>query len=95
MENAAAGGHPLHVAGAERPVVAQAVGVVHRPRQHIGDGFDAPMGMPRQPGAVIARPIVAKVGEQQERVELTRLKTKGPAELDPGALWWAWILRSA
>ncbi len=50
VEDAAAGGHPLHVAGTERALVAQAVGVVDRAGQHVGDGLDAAVRVPGEAG---------------------------------------------
>src|SRR5215472_18135446 len=47
MDDPAASGHPLHVAGGDYTAIAHAVAVLDRSRQHIGDGFDATMRMPR------------------------------------------------
>src|SRR2546426_210836 len=46
VQDAGARSHPLHVPGAERAAVTQAVAVLHRAAQDVGDGFDAPMGVP-------------------------------------------------
>ena len=70
VEDAAAGGHPLHVAGAQRAAVAEAVAVLDRAGQHVGDGLDAAVRMPREAGPVVLGPVVAEIVEQQERVEL-------------------------
>ena len=70
MQDAAAGRHPLHVAGAEIAAVAEAVAVLDGPGQHIGNGLDAAMRMPRETGPIIVRPVVAEIVEQQERIEL-------------------------
>ena len=70
MQDAAAGRHPLHVAGAERAAVAEAVAVVDRAGEHVGDGLDAAMRMPREAGEVVVRVVVAEIVEQQERIEL-------------------------
>jgi hypothetical protein len=67
VHDAAAGGHPLHVAGAERAAVAEAVAVLDRAGEHVGDRLDAAMRMPREPGEVVVRIVVAEVVEQQER----------------------------
>src|SRR2546422_115592 len=53
MEDPAAGGHPLHITGSQGALVTEAVTVVHRPREDIGDGFDPAMGVPGEPGEVI------------------------------------------
>ena len=73
MEDAAAGGHPLHVAGAEIAAIAQAVAVLDGPGQHVGDRFDAAMRMPREPGEIVLRVLVAEIVEQQKRIELRRV----------------------
>ena len=86
VENAAPGRHPLHVAGAEVAAVAQAVAVLDVSRQHIGDGLDAAMRMPGEAGAIVVRPIVAEVIEQQERIELLGVaEAEGAAQMHAGA----------
>ncbi|MEJ2266867.1 MAG: hypothetical protein P8X95_25770 [Anaerolineales bacterium] len=45
MHDAAATGHPLHVAGADDAHVADAVAVADVALQHVGDGFNAAVGM--------------------------------------------------
>ena len=55
------------------PLVAHAVAVLHGPRQDVGDGFDAAVRMPRKPGQVILRNVVAEIVEQQKRVEIGRV----------------------
>ena len=52
------------------PLVAHAVAVLHGSGQHIGDGFDAAMRMPRETRQVILRNVVAEIVEQQERIEV-------------------------
>src|SRR5437867_10857165 len=70
MEDAAAHRHPLHVPGAERAAVAQAVAVVDRAGEDVGDGFYPAMRVPGEPREVVLRVLVAEVVQQQERVEL-------------------------
>src|SRR5262249_6196367 len=67
VQDAAAGGHPLHVAGAERAFVAEAVAVLDRAGQHVGDGLDAAVRVPGKSCAVVVRPVIAEIVEQQER----------------------------
>ena len=86
MQDAAAGGHPLHVAGAEIAAIAEAVAVLDGTGQHISNGLDAAMRMPRKPGAVIFRPVVAEIVQQQERIEFARVaEAEGAIELDARA----------
>src|ERR1700722_1377709 len=61
MQDAATGGHPLHVAGAEIAAIAEAVAMLDVAGQHVGDGLDAAMRMPRKTGAIFLRPIVAEI----------------------------------
>ena len=83
MQNAAAGGHPLHVARAELAAVAEAVAVVDAARQHIGDRLDAAMGMPGKAGLIVLGPIAAEIVHHQERIEIGRVaEAEGAAQLD-------------
>jgi hypothetical protein len=87
VENAAARCHPLHIAGAELAAIAEAVAVVDFTGEHIGNGFDSAMRMPRKSRHVIGRPLVAKIVEQQERIELIGLaKTECAAQAYTRAL---------
>ena len=70
VDDSAAGGHPLNIAGGDGAVIAHAVAVLHRSGQDIRDGLDAAVGMPREARQVLLRHIVAEVVEQQERVEV-------------------------
>ena len=62
MDNAAAGGHPLHIASGNGAAVAHAVAVFDGTGEDIGDGLNAAMGMPRKAGKIILGHIVAKIG---------------------------------
>ena len=78
------GGHPLHVAGAERAAVAQAVAVLDGAGEHVGDGLDAAVRMPRKAGEVVVGPVVAEIVEQQERIEfVVSPKPKARRSLTP------------
>ncbi len=80
------GGHPLHVAGAERAAVAEAVAVLDGAGEHVGDGLDAAVRMPRKAGEIVGRPVVAEIVEQQKRIELRGVaEAEGAAQLDAGA----------
>ncbi len=51
--------------------------------QHIGDGLDAAVGMPGEAGKIVRGVLVAKVVEQQERIELGRFaEAEGTLELN-------------
>ena len=87
VQDAPAGRHPLHVAGAQGTVVAQAVGMVDRAGEHVGDGLDPAMRVPGEAGLVVGGTIVAEIVEQQERVVLARVaEPEGAAQPDAGTL---------
>ncbi len=71
MENSAPGRHPLDVAGSNRAAVSQAVAMLDGACEHIRDGLDAAMRMPWKTGQIILRLFIAKVVEQEERVEVS------------------------
>jgi hypothetical protein len=85
VHDAAARGHPLHVAGAKRAAIAEAVAVIDGAGQHVGNGLDAAMRMPREPGEVIIRTLVAEIVEQQKWIELVGFpEPKTAVQLDAG-----------
>ena len=87
VQNAAARGHPLDVSGGHAALVAQAVAVRYLPGQHICDGLDSTMRVPRKPGKIIRRIVVPEIVQQQKRIELLRLpKAKRPLQLYPRPL---------
>ena len=87
MQDAAARRHPLHVAGIEIAAIAEAVAVLDGAGQHISNGLDAAMRMPRKAGAIIVGPVIAEIVEQKERIEFGRVaEAEGAVELDAGAL---------
>ena len=86
MHDAAARGHPLHVAGAERAAVAEAVAVFNRSIENIRNRLDAAVRVPRKAGEVIGRPVVAEIVEQQKRIGLGGFaEAECAAQLDAGA----------
>src|SRR5207244_4904402 len=74
--------HPLHVPGTDNAAVADAVAMLHRSRQHIGDGLDSTVRMPGKPCQIVLRNIVAEVVQQQERVKVLGVpKAESAAEV--------------
>ena len=70
MHDAAAGGHPLHVAGAQAAAVAEAVAVFDRTGEDVGDRLDPAMRVPWKALEEILRPLVSEIVEEQKRIEL-------------------------
>ena len=86
MNDAAAGGHPLHVAGGDGAAVAHAVAVLDGAGEDVGDGLDAAMRMPGEAGQVVLRDVVAEIVEQEERIEVGGVaETERAAQMDAGA----------
>ena len=86
VDDAAAGGHPLHITCTDHAGVAQAVAMLHFARQHIGDGFNPAVGMPGKARGVIRRVIPAKIIQQQEWVKEVRVaKSKSAPQMHPRA----------
>src|SRR5271165_4642888 len=87
MKNAAAGGHPLHIARGHAAFVAERVTVSDLAGKDVGDGFDAAVRVPGEAGQIISGILVAKVVEEQERVEFLGLaEAKRALQLDAGSL---------
>jgi len=69
MQDAAAGGHPLHAARAEVAPVAVVVAVAHMAGKHVGHRLEAAVRMLGKAGEVVVRAVGAELVQQQERVE--------------------------
>jgi hypothetical protein len=65
---------PLHIAGANSPLVAHAVTMRHQPFQHIGNRLDSPVRMPGKPGQALIGVTGMEVVQHQERIELGDLR---------------------
>src|SRR5580658_7051480 len=70
MNNAASRRHPLHVSRRDRSMIPHAVAMLHGAGENVGDRLNTAMRVPRETGKVILRDIVAKIVEQQKRIEL-------------------------
>ena len=70
VNDAAARGHPLHVAGGDGAVVAHAVAMLHGSGEHVGNRLDAAVRMPRKSGEVILGDVIAEIVEEQEGIEV-------------------------
>ena len=63
-------GHPLDVTGSDYTLVSKAVPVLDCTRENVGDGLDSPLRMPRKVCQVVFRPVVSKIVQQEEGVEV-------------------------
>ena len=64
------------------------------PAEHVGDGLDAAMRMPREAGQIVVRVVVAEVVEQQERIEVRCCRSRTRAAASRRRLpWWASTVR--
>jgi len=72
MDDAAARGHPLHVARGDGSVISHAVTMFNGSGQHICDCLDPAMRVPREARQIVFRNIVPKIIEQQKWIELMR-----------------------
>jgi hypothetical protein len=70
VQDAAAGCHPLHIAGRHLAFVTEAIAVLHGTREHVGDRFDSAMRMPGESRQIVFRVVVTEVIEQQKRIEI-------------------------
>jgi hypothetical protein len=86
VQDAGSGGHPLDIAAFKAAVVAKAVRVIDGARQHIGDGFDASVRVPRETLSIVLGIFIAEIVEQQERIQFARiLEPKGSMKVDASA----------
>jgi hypothetical protein len=69
VDDPRSGGHPLHVAGGDRSLVAEAVAVVDLAGEDVGHRLDAAVGMPWEARPVVVGPVAPKVVEEQVGVE--------------------------
>ena len=82
VDNPAAGRHPLDIPGGDGAFVSQAVPVLDASGQHIGDGLDAAVGVPREAGQIVPRNVVPEIIEKKEGVEVGSLaETKRAAQV--------------
>ena len=87
VDDAAAGRHPLDVARSDDALVAQAVAVIGAAADHVGDRFDAAVGVPGESGQVFVRVVLAEVVEHEEGIEHRDFpEAEAAAEVDPRPL---------
>lgn len=87
VDQAAAGGHPLHAAVLQQALMAGAVAVTHAPGNHVGDGFEAAVRVVGKAGTVVLRVVAGEVVQHEEGVEPTLQVVREHArELDAGTV---------
>src|SRR5213595_60027 len=87
VDDAAAGGHPLHVPRRDDAAVPEAVPVLHVAGEDVRDRLDAAVRVPGEPADVLGRVVRTEVVEEEERVELRYLVVAEHAlQADAGAL---------
>jgi hypothetical protein len=70
VNDAAAGGHPLHVTRTDQSGIPQAIAMVNGTFQHVGDGFDPPVRVHRKASNRTLDGIVkGEVVEQEKRIK--------------------------
>src|SRR5205807_3181956 len=76
------GCHPLDVAGADDPLVPEAVLVLHSAVQHVRDRFDPAVRMPREASHIFSRVLRPEIVEEKKRVEARHLRgAEGPMQM--------------
>jgi hypothetical protein len=87
VEDAAAGRHPLDVAGADASLMAERVAVAHLTLAHERHGLDPAVRVIGEAGPIVRRLDRLEVVEQEEWVEVIEAPGADAApEVDPGAL---------
>ena len=69
MNNAATGGHPLHIAAFQVAAVAEMVLVQHVPIQHVRHCFETAVRMTGESGDVIVRVFGTELIKHQKRIQ--------------------------
>src|SRR6267142_6518564 len=73
MDDAAAGGHPLHITGGNGAAVAHAVTMFDSAGEDVGDRFNSPVRMPGEASQIILGNVVSEVVQQQEWIKVRRI----------------------
>src|SRR5690348_12937645 len=86
VNDAAAGGHPLHVAGGDCATIAHAVAVLDGSGEDVRNGFDSTVRMPRKSREVILGDVIPEVVQKKERIELVGVtEAEGAAQVNSGS----------
>jgi hypothetical protein len=70
VDDAPAGSHPLHIAGADGAAIPHAVSVLHGASEDVCDGLDSAMGMPWEPCQIILRNVIAEIVEEEKWIKV-------------------------
>src|SRR5579862_4078574 len=87
VKDAAAGGHPLHIASGHFALVTETVAMLDRAREYISDRLDPAVRVPGESRQIIFRVVVTEIIEQQKGIEILGFpKAEGTLQLHAGAL---------
>src|ERR1051326_3564438 len=87
VNDAAARGHPLNITGTDGAAVSHTVPVIDISREDVRDGLDPAVRVPRKPGQIVLGHVIAKIIEQQKRIEVLGIaETERAPQMHAGAL---------
>ena len=87
VDDAASGGHPLDIAGADCAAVTNTIAMFNCTCEDLGDRFDPAVRVPGESGKVIRRNIIPEIIEEKERIEVRCCtEAESAAKMDAGAL---------
>src|SRR4030095_2984006 len=85
MNDAAPSSHPLHVTGAYSAAIADAVTMLNSACENVSNRLNAPMPVPGETCQVVLGDIIAKIIQEEERVEVfCASETEGTVQVHTG-----------
>src|SRR5258708_2951072 len=70
MDDAAPRRHPLDVTSRDSAVVTHTIAMLDGPGEHIRDGLNSTVGVPRKSRQIVLGNVIAEVVQKEERVEV-------------------------
>src|SRR5437016_4631022 len=70
MNDPASRRHPLHITAGNSTAISHAIAVLHGSREDVRNGLDPAVRMPRKTRQILLRNVVAKVVQEEKRVEI-------------------------
>ena len=87
VNDPAACGHPLHVAGGNRTAISHAVAVLYGSNEDVCDGLNSAVRVPGKPCQIIFWNVIAKVIEKKKGIEVGSItEAEGASQVHPRAL---------